>query len=98
MISFTYKLTSYNAFLQNLAKSLQVEMKDNVLQLPDELGEGFFRSIEFNESDALLYSFKLKTDLVAKREKDEKEYYTLIYDELLEGENFSIQIVPDALV
>ena len=98
MISFTYKLTSYNAFLQNLAKSLQVEMKDNVLQLPDELGEGFFRSIEFKESDALLYSFKLKTDLVAKREKDEKEYYTLIYDELLEGENFSIQIGPDALV
>jgi hypothetical protein len=49
-------------------------MKDNILQLPDEIGEGFFRSIEFNESDALLYSFKLKTDLVAKREKDEKEY------------------------
>ncbi len=60
MISFSYKLTSYKTFLQELAKNLHVEMKDQTLNLPDELGEGFLRAIKFNDTDALLYAFKIK--------------------------------------
>ena len=97
MISFTYTLTSYKSFLQALSKSLQIEMDDNVLQFPDDLGEGFLQAIEFNEADALLYSFKLKEDLIIKREKDDNEYYTLIYDEVQHLENFTLQIGHDVL-
>jgi AraC-like DNA-binding protein len=97
MISFTYKLTSFSAFLQELANALQVEMKDNIMHLPDELGIGFLRAIQFKETDVLLYAFTLREDLVVKREKDEKEYYILIYDELKQPENFGIQIGPDVL-
>ena len=98
MISFTYKLTSFNAFLQELANVLEVELKDNILTLPDELGVGFLRAIEFKETDVLLYAFTLKEDLIIKRQKDEKEFYTLIYDELLQPENFAIQIGPEILL
>lgn len=97
MISFSYKLTSYKTFLQELAKNLHVEMKDQILNLPDELGEGFLRAIEFNDTDALLYAFKIKEDLVVKREKDEREFYTLIYDEIPQADNFNLQIGSDAL-
>jgi AraC-like DNA-binding protein len=97
MISFSYKLTTYSAFLQEVAKTLNVEIKDDILHLPPELGEGFFRSIEFNDTDALFYEFKLKEDLAVKREKEDKEYYTLIYDELDQAENFAMHIGAEPL-
>ena len=98
MISFNYKLTSYNTFLQGLAKTLQVEMQENTLLIPDELGAGFLKAIEFKETDALLYAFTLNQDIIIKREKDENEYYTLIYDELQQPKDFGFQIGPDVLV
>ena len=98
MISFNYKLTSYSSFLQGLAKTLQVEMQENTLLIPDELGAGFLKAIEFNDTDALLYAFTLREDIVIKREKDENEYYTLIYDELQQPKDFGIQIGPEVLV
>lgn len=98
MISFSYKLTTYNAFLQELGKALHVEMKDSILHLPAELGEGYLRSIEFNDTDALLYTFKVKENLVIKREKDEKEFYTLIYDEINQADNFAIFIGAEPLL
>jgi AraC-like DNA-binding protein len=97
MLSFTYKLTSYQTFLQELAKTLDVEMQDDVLHLPEAVGEGFLKAIGFKEADALLYAFKLKDDFIFKRQKDEKEYYTLIYDELLQPENFLIQIGTEVI-
>src|SRR5687768_14860374 len=98
MISFNYKFTSYNAFLQGLAKTLQVEMQGNTLIIPDELGAGFLKAIEFKETDALLYAFTLNQDIIIKREKDENEHYTLIYDELQQPKDFGFQIGPDVLV
>ena len=98
MLSFNYKLTSYQTFLQELAGTLGVEMQEDFLYLPESVGEGFLRAIGFKEADALLYAFKLKDDFIFKRQKDEKEYYTLIYDELLQPENFSIQIGSDVLM
>jgi AraC-like DNA-binding protein len=92
MLSFNYKLTSYQTFLQELASTLGVEMQEDFLYLPENVGEGFLRAIGFKEADALLYAFKLKDDFIFKRQKDEKEYYTLIYDELPQPENFLIQI------
>jgi AraC-like DNA-binding protein len=97
MLSFTYKLTSYQTFLQELAKTLDVDMQDDVLHLPEAVGEGFLKAIGFKEADALLYAFKLKDDFIFKRQKDEKEYYTLIYDELLQPENFLIQIGTEVI-
>lgn len=67
------------------------------MYLPETVGEGFLRAIEFKEADALLYAFKLKDDFIFKRQKDEKEYYTLIYDELPQPENFSIQIGSETI-
>jgi AraC-like DNA-binding protein len=92
MLSFNYKLTSYKTFLQELGSTLGVEMQEDFLYLPENVGEGFLRAIGFKEADALLYAFKLKDDFIFQRQKDEKEYYTLIYDELPQPENFSIQI------
>jgi hypothetical protein len=58
MIYFTYKLTSYNTFLQELAKTLHAEMKEGILHLPEEIGDGFLRAIEFHETDSIIYAFK----------------------------------------
>jgi AraC-like DNA-binding protein len=97
MLSFNYKLTSYKTFLQELGSTLGVEMQEDFLYLPETVGEGFLRAIGFKEADALLYAFKLKDDFIFQRQKDEKEYYTLIYDELPQPENFSIQIGSETI-
>src|SRR5688500_5116834 len=97
MISFTYKLTTYSAFLHDVAKALYAQIQHDIFYLPTELGEGFFRAIEFNDTDALFYEFKLKEDLAVKREKEDKEYYTLIYDELEQAENFALHIGAEPL-
>jgi AraC-like DNA-binding protein len=97
MLSFNYKLTSYKTFLQELGSTLEVEMQEDFLYLPETVGEGFLRAIGFKEADALLYAFKLKDDFIFQRQKDEKEYYTLIYDELPQPENFSIQIGSETI-
>jgi AraC-like DNA-binding protein len=73
-------------------------MKEGILHLPEEIGDGFLRAIEFHETDSIIYAFKLKEDLLFKREKDAREYYTLIYDELLQPENFLIQIGSEVLM
>ena len=49
MLSFNYKLTSYQTFLQELAGTLGVEMQEDCLYLPETVGEGFLRAIGIEE-------------------------------------------------
>ncbi len=97
MLHFNYKLTSYSAFLHDLGEFLQVTVENDRLLVPEEIGKGFFKSISVVGIDALLYNFHLYKDLVVKRDKDEKEYYTLVFDEVRDPEHFKLEIGQDSL-
>jgi len=97
MNSFTYKFTSYNAFLHDLAEFFHTKVVDDVMTLPKEAGEGVLKTIHTGDIDALVYSFTLNHDLIMRREKEDTEFYTLIFDEWPSQETLKIQIGQDVL-
>lgn len=97
MIYFNYKLPSYSAFLHELAEFLHAKVENNYLPLPEEIGSGFFRVVDLGGIDALIYRFTLNKDFVLKREKEEAEFYTLVFDEFLHGSPYNLEIDQDPL-
>jgi hypothetical protein len=97
MVQFAYKLTTYSKFLLGLASQLNARVKDNVLILPEDTGEGFLSSIEFEDADALIYNYSIKQQLSIKREKDQKEFYTLVFDEIEDNGKFGLEIGKNIL-
>ena len=69
MLYFNYKLSSYSAFLHDLAEFLHAQPQNNSFELPSEIGEGFFKSISEVGVDAMFYSFTLYKDIILKRTK-----------------------------
>jgi AraC-like DNA-binding protein len=80
-----------------LASQLNARVKDNVLILPEDTGEGFLSSIEFEDADALIYNYSIKQQLSIKREKDQKEFYTLVFDEIEDNGKFGLEIGQNIL-
>lgn len=97
MISLNYKLTSYSALLHDLATVFHTNVANDLLILPDEVGEGFFKAVSSPEFNALIYSFALKEDLQMKRKRETSEYYTLIFDELASPDTFELKIGQERL-
>jgi AraC-like DNA-binding protein len=93
MILFHYKLTTYTFFLEQLASLLGAKLSDHQLILPEQYGSGFFRITQLNDGiEALVYHFRLKEELVLKREKTETEFYTLVFDEIDQPDGATISI------
>lgn len=97
MIHFHYKLTSYSNFLHELAIKFGTEAKNNVLHLPENVGEGFLRSIDLDGPDSMIYNYSLKQELVIKREKDQNQYFILAFEELADPQKFSLEIGQETL-
>lgn len=98
MITFSYKLTSFQQFLEAFGRFLGAGITNNELRLPPPVGEGFMRAFSFNGIEALLYSITVHKDLLLKREKDATEFYTLNYDEVGGVDGFKLTINNDAYV
>src|SRR6478752_1227910 len=93
MITFNYKLTSYSNLLQEMATLFGTTFQDNQFQLPEQYGSGYFRALPLGEGlEAIFYDFRLHDTLVLKREPDNKENYTLIFDELERHGGFRVRI------
>jgi AraC-like DNA-binding protein len=93
MINFTYKLTTYKNYLHQLADMFGTTVSDDKLTVPAAYGSGFFRLIQTdNGPEALLYDFTLNDTLVLRREQNDTEFYTLVYDNLDRERSFRVVI------
>lgn len=93
MLSLHYKLTSYHDLLHQLAGLFQTSIQNNTLNIPESTGSGFFKLVILeNGLQALIYRFKLKEDLLLKREKEKREFYILVFDQILAGDGYGIKI------
>lgn len=98
MLSLTYSLTTYTDFLQQLAALLHVPVEQNKIQIPEEFGTGYFKVVTVNNDvEALVYNVKFKQDLVMRRNRDSREFYTLVFDDLEVKNSFSLRIGSDKL-
>lgn len=97
MSTFNYKLTTYKSFLEQAAAFLGTNLEGDLLRIPEDKGSGYFRRLQFGEDvEALIFDFKLHSNILLKREKDEREFYTFNFEET----NFSdveIRIGNDTL-
>jgi hypothetical protein len=76
MFEFTFNISERERMVDGLAEQLGVELKDDVLHLPELFGEGYVRSEKLpNKLDALIFNFKLHDDFWLTRKKSDKEYY-----------------------
>ena len=83
MITLHYKLTSYYDLLDRLGSLLGTKPVENVLTIPNEFGEGFFKVIPVEEKlEAFTYHLKLNDQFLFKREKEDREFYVLTFDEV----------------
>ncbi len=98
MNSIRYQLTSYTDIFAKLAVLFQTTVSDNRFDIPPHLGQGFFKLAQLNNGlEAIIYDFSLKDNFVLSREKNDKEYYTLVLDEVSVTNGLSISIDADKL-
>jgi AraC-like DNA-binding protein len=95
MTTFSYKLSSYQVFLEDFARFLNVALSHQELRLPPHLGQGYMKAFAFDGINALLYDLTFTKDLVMKREKDGHEFYTLNFDEVNNLSGVQVNIAGD---
>jgi AraC-like DNA-binding protein len=60
-------------FITLFSKHINAPVRDNVLEIPKELGEGYVRKVGFGDDFKLtIHRYKLKEDLIVKRNPDTK--------------------------
>ena len=98
MFSFEYIHSSYKQMIKELAAALHVKLKDNWLFFPEEIASGYYRVLQIPGGlDVNIVNCTMNTDWFVRRKKDEHEYYTLRFDELVVDNNISIGIDNDVL-
>lgn len=98
MITFNYKLTTYKSFLEQTAAFLGTTMEGDILRIPEDKGIGHIRLLQFGEDlEAIIFEFKLHTNILFKREKDDREYYTFNFEEVHDFSDVEVRIDNDVL-
>ena len=98
MFSFEYIHSSYKQMIKELAAALHVKLKENWLFFPEEIASGYYRVLQIPGGlDVNIVNCTMNTDWFVRRKKDEHEYYTLRFDELVVDNNISIGIDNDVL-
>lgn len=83
MITIEFNHTDYEEMLKYFAQVLNGKFKNNTLQLPADIGDGFMKLIELpNGLQGLVSDYTVKQDLLLNRTKIAEDYYTLRFDEV----------------
>jgi AraC-like DNA-binding protein len=93
MFSFEYIHANYGQMFEAMSAKLKTTPKENWLFFPPDIADGYYRILQLpNGLDVNIINCKINTDWVLHRKCDEKEYYTLRFDELAVPETISIGI------
>lgn len=83
MKEFNFSILSYRDVLAKFAEEFHVANIDLKSQLPQSLGNGYFRVMELpNKMETLLMDLKLRDDFWFNRGRTEKEYYVFVCEEI----------------
>jgi hypothetical protein len=65
---FQFTASQHFDFITQFAAQIKVPVRDNFLEIPKSLGEGFVRKVAFgNDFRLLIHRYTLKENLVIKR-------------------------------
>ena len=93
MFSFTYDYCDHLDYLQLLAKSLQVPVRDNMIWLPKAAGSGYIKVEALaNGLQVLTNECTLHKQFHFKRNKAAGHHFTLRFDEVRNLETLSVKL------
>lgn len=84
--------------LGQLAEVFQTKLVDQTLNIPLSFGQGFFKLVNLPYGlQSLVYNIHLNDDLLFVREKNDKEFYLLSFDQISRANKGSIRINSEDL-
>ena len=99
MLEIDYSYTNYDELLQFFAATFKVKIKNNVLQLPDHIGNGYMKLIELpNGLQGIVSDYTANTDLRFNWLKINQDCFILRFDEanIPETHHADIEDQPEA--
>lgn len=99
MTIFEYKLTNFTDYLNQLAQLFRTQVNNDKVNIPQQFGNGYFRRVQVGPLlEALVYDVSFHDTFVLRRQKENKEFYTLNFEEVYNSRNgFSISIGSDKI-
>ena len=68
MVFFEFTASQHFDFITRFAGQVKVPVRDNLLEIPSKMGEGYIRKVAFgNDFRLLIHHYTLKEDLIIKR-------------------------------
>lgn len=98
VFEFNYKYSDHVQYLHQLAKALNVNIENNMLLLPPELGAGYIRVTELaNGLQVLINEAVINEPVKFIRQAATQNSYTLRFDEVLNVAGLTIELDKDIL-
>jgi AraC-like DNA-binding protein len=82
MFSINYKHNNYRRLIHDIASRVEVPVRNGVLQIPDTLGDGYFKQVKLaNGFQCLITDIKFNKQTYVHQQSDVQEFYTLRFNE-----------------
>lgn len=96
MFTIDFIETDYAKLLDDMGRKMHVKVKDDTLVIPDEIAKGYFKFIPLtNGLQCMLFDFTLNQDIYIQRQRAEKEFYILRFDEVSIAGTLMVKIDND---
>ncbi len=98
MFTFEYKYSDYKQLFDALANRMNTVVKEGWIFFPPDIGEGYMRYLQLpNKLFINIIKGKNNREWFFYRKKDETEYYTLRFDDIIIPKTFQIGIGTDTI-
>lgn len=96
MFTINYSHAEYAKLMSDMAQDMQVKVKDNTLVIPEDIANGYLKYIPLgNGLQCLLSDYSLNQDIYIQRDKSDKEFYILHFDEISIADKLMVKIDND---
>ena len=96
MFSINYSQADYAKLMSDMAQDMQVKVKDDTLVIPENIANGYLKYIPLgNGLQCLLSDYSLNQDIYIQRDKSDKEFYILHFDEISIADKLMVKIDND---
>lgn len=84
MLKLDFNHTDFREQLRHFADNFKVNVHNNTIILPEEIGKGYLKTINFpNGLQGLISDYIVQKDLILNRTKNDMDAFTLRFDEVL---------------
>lgn len=96
MFSINYNHTDYQKLVGELAQKMNGKVKANRLDIPEHIANGYFKYIPLSHGlQCMLSDYTLNEDFYMQRNKSDKEFYVLRFDEISISDTLMVKIDKD---